>query len=397
MGVELLRGDLENFSVLHQRVDFAVGVLGEAVNVVRLLQQRAVRGDFLRGVIVAQPPEGAEIVVAVNVNAVESRGLLAMINITADHAEADAVVGKHRLRLEVWTMRIFDDGCNVFHTVRTGLVKMRAFADAPTVVSALGDEINFLPQILADVADPERAGLAVKTVTPRVAQAVGVNFMTRARTVFMRKRIVLGNAVAQFVRAVAVANPVTGVDVKTQHFCEQGGGVLAAAERIAARATIAEAEVKKSVQTKCEFAALVVAERLRHFQHDALGFQIGLVRLICGDGEFADDAANGIILRLRVLAGGILLIVINVKQFVRLEARMKRDAQQAAFVFTARFRIAAFDVEKFLRVAAVGTFFDDKNFAGLIHDKQPARTVRRFAHPDRALVREPGKNGLKFD
>src|ERR1035441_5518241 len=285
MVVELLHSDLEDFSVLHQRVDFTVGVLGEAVNVVRLLQQGAVRGDFLRGVIVAKSPEGAEVVVAINVNAVESRGLLAVINVAADHAEADAVVGKHRLRLKVWTMRIFDDGSNVFHTVRTGFVKMRAFADVPAVIAALHNQIHFLPQILADIADPERAGLAVKTVTPRVAQAVGVNFMTRARTVLMRKRIVLGNAVAQFVRAVAVANPVTGVDVKTQHFCEQGGGALAAAERIATRATITEAEVKKSVRTKREFAALVVAERLRHFQNDALGFQVGLVRLICGDGE----------------------------------------------------------------------------------------------------------------
>src|ERR1039458_5151069 len=97
MVVELLRGELEDFSVLHQRVDFTVGVLGEAVNVVRLLQQDAVRGDFLRGVIVAQPPEGAEIVVAININTVEGRGLLAVINVAADHAEADARSEEHTL------------------------------------------------------------------------------------------------------------------------------------------------------------------------------------------------------------------------------------------------------------------------------------------------------------
>ena len=62
---------------------------------------------------------------------------------------------------------------------------------------------------------------------------------------------------------------------------------------------------------------------------------------------------------------------------------MKRDAHQAVFIL--KIRMAVLDVQKFLRVAAVGIFFDDEDFAGLTNDKKPARTVRRLAHPHRAL------------
>ena len=76
---------------------------------------------------------------------------------------------------------------------------------------------------------------------------------------------------------------------------------------------------------------------------------------------------------------------------------MKGEAQQAAFIFAAGLRVAGFDVEKFLRVAAVGTFFDDENFPGLIDHEHPARTVRRLGHPDRAFVGQLGENRLERD
>ena len=72
-------------------------------------------------------------------------------------------------------------GVDVLRTGRTRLVMMHAFADAPAVVAALGDEIHFLPQILAHVAHPKIAGLAVETVTPGIAQAVGEDFTCARR------------------------------------------------------------------------------------------------------------------------------------------------------------------------------------------------------------------------
>jgi hypothetical protein len=76
---------------------------------------------------------------------------------------------------------------------------------------------------------------------------------------------------------------------------------------------------------------------------------------------------------------------------------MKREAQQAAFIFAAGFGIAGFDVEKFPRVAAVTAFPEDQDFSGLIDDEQPARAVRRFGHPNGTLVGKLGKNGLERD
>src|ERR1700733_8155390 len=91
---KLLCGELENFSILHQRVNFAIVVLGKAVYVVRLLEQFALRGDFGRVVIVAEPPDCAEVVVAVDIDAVEGGGFLAVKDVAADDAKADAVVGE---------------------------------------------------------------------------------------------------------------------------------------------------------------------------------------------------------------------------------------------------------------------------------------------------------------
>ncbi len=187
------------------------------------------------------------------------------------------------------------------------------------------------------------------------------------------------------------------IHVKAQHLGEQRGGVLAAAKRIVARAAVAKAEIQITVRAKHQFAALVIAERLLHFQQNALGCQIGQIRVGGGDLEFADDTAEGKILRLGVLVRRIFLVVINVEQMVRCKAGMKGDAQQAAFVFAAGLRIAVFDVEKFLRVAAVRAFFDNQNFPRLIDDEHPARTVRRLAHPDRAFIGELGKNRLECD
>src|SRR5438552_3099507 len=51
-----------------------------------------------------------------------------------------------------------------------------AFQDAPAIVAAALDPVNLLPQILADVADPEVARGAVEAHLPGLAQAVGPDF-----------------------------------------------------------------------------------------------------------------------------------------------------------------------------------------------------------------------------
>src|SRR5471030_3032258 len=94
-------------------------------------------------------------------------------------------------------MRMFDDG---LEDRRRPLLAFRAkgiipFHDRPAVVAALFDLVDHLPQILADFAAPEIAGLAVEAVTPQLSQAVGVDFVASALGV--DERVVLGDAVIQ--------------------------------------------------------------------------------------------------------------------------------------------------------------------------------------------------------
>ena len=185
------------------------------------------------------------------------------------------------------------------------------------------------------------------------------------------------------------------IHIQAQDFGQQRGGALAVAKRIIARAAVAQAEVKIPVGTKRQFAALVVAKRLRDLQQDAFGFQVGGIGIVGGHLEFTDDAAEREVQRLQILAGWILLVVINVKQSVGLETGMERQAQQSALVL--KIRMAVGDVEKGFRVAAVGTLFDHDDASRLIHDEQPARIVRRFGHPYGAFALQLGQHRLEPD
>ncbi len=91
----------------------------------------------------------------------------------------------------------------------------------------------------------------------------------------------------------------------------------------------------------------------------------------------------------------IFLVVINVEQTVGLEAGMKRNAHQAVLIV--EIRMTVLDVEKLFRVAAIRTFFDDDDFPGLADEEKPARTVRRFAHPDRTVEPQCRKRRAQFN
>ena len=53
---------------------------------------------------------------------------------------------------------------------RTCAERMQSFAAAPAVVATLGDQVDLLPQVLADVGAPQHAGLAVEGHPPDVAE-----------------------------------------------------------------------------------------------------------------------------------------------------------------------------------------------------------------------------------
>ena len=198
--------------------------------------------------------------------------------------------------------------------------------------------------------------------------------------------IVLGDAVGQGSALLGQADGGAGVNVNAQDFCQQRRAVLAAAKGIVPQAPIAQRNVKESPRTETDLAPFVVAEGLRHFQQDALGTQVGEVGVGGRHLEFADDAAA----RELTARIGVLLVVVNVKQSVGLEARMKGEAQQSLLIIHIRF--ASHDIHKLLPIAAVAPLWRDENPARLLDEKETARIVRRLAHPNRAIQRQ-GRKG----
>ena len=92
-----------------------------------------------------------------------------------------------------------------------GAERVQALAPVPAVVAALLDEVDLLVQVLADVAGPELAGLAVERHPPDVAQAIGLDL--RPRVLRADERVVLRDGV---VLAVVLV-----IDVDAQDLAEQ--------------------------------------------------------------------------------------------------------------------------------------------------------------------------------
>src|SRR5205085_1358483 len=70
--------------------------------------------------------------------------------------------------------------------------RMIPFPHAPAVVASFGDQVDLLPQVLADIPAPEPPA-AVPTELPSLPQAIGINL--RPGTLARDERIVLGNRV----------------------------------------------------------------------------------------------------------------------------------------------------------------------------------------------------------
>ena len=83
-----------------------------------------------------------------------------------------------------------------------GLERVERFPDAPAVVAAVLDAVDHLPEVLADVAGPQLAGLAVEAELPDVAQADAIDLRSPAGELALALRgVVRGNAVRLAVAA----------------------------------------------------------------------------------------------------------------------------------------------------------------------------------------------------
>ena len=216
----------------------AVGVHAKADDLMRGVGQLGLFGHLFA--IVAQSPDSAGGVVAVNVHAVLGREFFTAINIAAGDGA--------RLGVRVLNDRR-DDGRRAGRVVRVDW--LAALHDAPAVVAAALDAEDHLPQIPADITHPQVTGLEVKTHPPRVAEAVRPDL--RPGTERGGKRVVRWHTIGKA--------GVAAVDVDAQDRCQQVADVLPGfqAVRRVRRLGVAGRNVEHSIRTEVERAAVVSA------------------------------------------------------------------------------------------------------------------------------------------
>src|SRR5262245_60927269 len=193
-----------------------------------------------RFAVVAQRGDLAGVVVAVDVSA---RKVLAL------RAAVDEAAG-HRTKIG---MRMFDDRLENRRgsLFAIGTEGMRTFVDAPAVIAATFDFVDRFPQILADFARPEVAGLPIKTELPRLTESIRPQLRPRARR--LDQRVVLWNAV--------IAAGIRMIDVDANDAGEEVANVLSGLELVGNAAAVAARKVKVSVLSKRQAAGVVSAGR----------------------------------------------------------------------------------------------------------------------------------------
>ncbi len=156
-----------------------------------------------------------------------------------------------------------------------GLDGLRPLHRGPAVVAALLDAVDHLPQLPADVADEQFAGLAVEAHPPGVAQAVGPDL--RPRVLHADEGVVLGDRV--------VLAFVLMVHVDTQNGRKQIGDILSRVERVGRIwvGRVAGGNVEHAVGAEVKIAAVVPA--LQEGQENLLTRWINARRVSRGDGE----------------------------------------------------------------------------------------------------------------
>src|SRR3954467_4243938 len=165
-----------------EHVKFAIEILREARDVLRLLQQGSV-GCHL-STLLSQSEDRAQRKIGVAINALKRRKFVSAIDNPACDARAKPMLDELGLVRERWKMRIFDQRFNIMRAFGTGLVMMKTLADRPAVITAFHNQIHFFPSVLPHVSGIEFASLPIEAHPPNVAQAVYIDFLFDAVTFF---------------------------------------------------------------------------------------------------------------------------------------------------------------------------------------------------------------------
>src|SRR5205823_10865733 len=111
------------------------------------------------------------------------------------------------------------------------------FANAPAVVAALLDDVDFFPEILADVGSVEEFGDGIEGHAPDVANAEAVDFW--AGVGLADEGVVFGNGIG-FSRVFVI-------DVDAENFAEERAELLAVALGVVGATAVAQADGEVTV------------------------------------------------------------------------------------------------------------------------------------------------------
>src|SRR5262245_56481786 len=128
-----------------------------------------------------------------------------------------------------------------------GAERMRTLVDTPAVVAAAFDLVDRFPQILADFAGPQVAGLPIEAELPRLAESVRPQLRPRARR--LDEWIILRNAV--------ILARIGMIDVDANDAGEEVADVLPGLELVGNAAAVAARKVKVAVLSKRQAARVV--------------------------------------------------------------------------------------------------------------------------------------------
>ncbi len=135
-----------------------------------------------------EAPDAAGLEIAIDVDALKGREILAAIDVPAGHTHAEKIPGRIPSAIVV-------NGIDEFAIATLGLEIVFALAGAPTVIPALGNEAHSLPFVLADIRAVELVGLTIKGKAPGIPEAVGPDFGKGIRLV--DKGIVGGHGIGR--------------------------------------------------------------------------------------------------------------------------------------------------------------------------------------------------------
>ena len=249
-----------------------------------------------------------------------------------------------------------------------GLVPL---AQAPAVVRPLRAEIDLLPEILANIGDPQSAGAPIERHPPWVAQPVGPDLPAHAGGARRLATVLCHHGDEGIVVRDSVGRLVPlGVDVDPQHLAEEVLEVLPVAERIVLLSAVAVGDIEIAIGAEADRAPFVVPGWVLDAEDLLAARRIGGVGIVLRYAVALEDHREG-----RRLRG-----VVDEELAVLRKPRMEGEAEEPFLVLLVGVVDLLGEVEEHLRRCRVGA--EDVDRPLLLRHEQPSRSIAGVRQQD---------------